>query len=73
LLDDGCPQLEDGVDYEAMGLNWHWGLVMPLAYYPGIMMTAITPVDFVQSHHQYYLPIFEYLKSKTMAVMLEGC
>jgi hypothetical protein len=36
LLDNGCPQLEEGIDYEAMGLNWHWGLVMPLAYYTGM-------------------------------------
>jgi len=22
LLDNGCPQLEEGIDYEAMGLKW---------------------------------------------------
>jgi len=33
LLDNGCPQLEEGIDYEAMGLKWYRGLVMPLGYY----------------------------------------
>jgi len=36
LLDNGCPQLEEGIDYEAMGLKWYRGLVMPLNYYPGM-------------------------------------
>jgi len=36
LLDNGCPELEEGIDYEAMGLKWYWGLVMPLSYYPGM-------------------------------------
>ena len=36
LLDNGCPQLEEEIDYEAMGLKWYRGLVMPLSYYPGM-------------------------------------
>jgi hypothetical protein len=36
LLDNGCPQLEEGINYEAMGLKWYRGLVMPLSYYPGM-------------------------------------
>ena len=36
LLDNGCPQLEEGIDYEAMGLKWYRGLVMPLGYYPSM-------------------------------------
>jgi hypothetical protein len=36
LLDNDCPQLEEGIDYEAMGLKWYRGLVMPLSYYPGM-------------------------------------
>jgi hypothetical protein len=36
LLDNGCPQLEEGIDYEAMGLKWYRGLVMPLSYYAGM-------------------------------------
>jgi len=36
LLDNGCPQLEDGIDYKAMGLKWYQGLVMPLGFYPGM-------------------------------------
>jgi hypothetical protein len=36
LLDNGCPQLEEGIKYEAVGLKWYPGLVMPLSYYPGM-------------------------------------
>ena len=36
LLDTGCPQLEEGINYDAMGLKWSQGLVMPLRYYPGM-------------------------------------
>jgi len=36
LLDNGCPQLEEGINYKAMGLKWYRGLVMPLTYYPGM-------------------------------------
>jgi hypothetical protein len=25
LLDNGCPQLEEGIDYKAMGLQWYRG------------------------------------------------
>jgi hypothetical protein len=31
FLDNGCPQLEDGIDYKATGLNWYPGLLMPLS------------------------------------------
>ena len=34
LLDDGCPQLQEGIDYKAMGLKQYCWLVMPLGYYP---------------------------------------
>jgi hypothetical protein len=36
LLDNGYPQLEDGINYEAMRLKWFKGLVMPLSYYSGM-------------------------------------
>ena len=36
LLDNDCPQLEEGIDYEVMGRKWYQGLVMPLGYYPGM-------------------------------------
>ena len=36
LLDNGCPLLEEGIDYEAMGLKSYQGLVMPFNYYPGM-------------------------------------
>jgi hypothetical protein len=36
LLHNGCPQLEEGINYEAMGLKWYRGLVMALRYYPGM-------------------------------------
>jgi len=36
FLDNGCPQLEEGINYEAMGLKWYRGLVMPLSYYMGM-------------------------------------
>jgi hypothetical protein len=36
LLDNDCPQLEEGNDYEAMGRKWYQGLVMPLCYYAGM-------------------------------------
>jgi len=36
LLVNNCPQLQDGIDYEAMGLKWYRGLVMPLSYYPAM-------------------------------------
>jgi len=36
LLDNGCPQLEEGINYEARGLKWYRGLVMPLSDYPGM-------------------------------------
>jgi hypothetical protein len=36
LLENDCPQLEEGMDYKAMGLNWYWGLVMSLSYDPGM-------------------------------------
>jgi len=36
LLDNDCPQLEEGIDYEAIGLKCYQGLVMPLNYYPGM-------------------------------------
>jgi hypothetical protein len=36
MLDNGCPQLEDGIAYQAMGLKSYLGLVMPLTYYPGM-------------------------------------
>jgi len=34
LLDNGCPQLEEGIDYEARGLKWYQGLVIPHVYNP---------------------------------------
>jgi len=36
LLDNGCPQLEEGINYEAVGQKWYRGLVMPLSYYMGM-------------------------------------
>jgi len=36
LLDNGCPQLGGGINYEAMGLKWYRVLVMPLSYYTGM-------------------------------------
>ena len=36
LLDNGCLQLEEGINYKAIGLKWYRGLVMPLSYYPGM-------------------------------------
>jgi hypothetical protein len=36
LLENGCPQLEEGIDYKAMGLNRYRGLVIPLKYYLGM-------------------------------------
>ena len=36
MLDNGCPQLEEGIDYKAMGLKLYRGLVMPPGYYPGM-------------------------------------
>jgi len=36
LLDDGSPWMEERVNYEAMGLNWYRGLVMPLSDYRGM-------------------------------------
>jgi len=36
LLDTGCLQLEEGIDYEAMSLKWYWWLVRPLSSYPGM-------------------------------------
>jgi len=34
LLDYGCPQLKEGIDYEAMGLKWYGRLVLLLTDYP---------------------------------------
>jgi len=34
LLDNGCPQLQEGINYEARGLKWYRGSLMPLSYYP---------------------------------------
>jgi len=36
LLDHGCPQLEEGIDYEALGLNWYRAFAMRLSYFPGM-------------------------------------
>jgi len=36
LLNYGCPELEDGINYEAMGVKWYRVLVIPLSYYPGM-------------------------------------
>jgi len=36
MLDNGCPKLEEGIDYEAMGLKWYRGWLIPLSYYPGL-------------------------------------
>jgi len=36
LLDNDCPQLAEGIDYEAMGLKWDRGLVMPRRDDPGM-------------------------------------
>ena len=36
MLDNGCPQLQEGIHYKAMGLEWYWGIVMTFSYYPGI-------------------------------------
>jgi len=30
LPENGYPQLQEGIDYEAMGLKWYRGLVIPL-------------------------------------------
>jgi len=36
LVDNGCHQLEEGIDYKATGLLSYQGLVMPLIYFPGM-------------------------------------
>jgi hypothetical protein len=36
LVHNDCPELEEGIDYEAMDLKWYRRLVMPLRYYPGM-------------------------------------
>jgi len=36
LLDNACPQLEEGINYEAGRLKWYQGLAMPLSYYPAM-------------------------------------
>jgi len=36
LLDNDYPQLEEGINYEAIGPKWYRGLVMPLRDYPGM-------------------------------------
>jgi hypothetical protein len=36
MLDNGCRQLEEGINSEDMGLKLYRGLVIPLSYYPGM-------------------------------------
>jgi hypothetical protein len=36
LLDISYPQLEEGIDCQAMGLKWYQRLVSPLRYYPAM-------------------------------------
>jgi len=36
LVDISCPQLDEAIDFHAMGLKCYRGLVMPLGYYPGM-------------------------------------
>jgi hypothetical protein len=36
LLDHGCPQLKEGIDFKAMGLTGYYMLVLPLGQYPGM-------------------------------------
>jgi hypothetical protein len=59
LFDKGCPQLEEGINYEAMGLKLYRGLVMPLSYYLG-MDDCNNANRFGPSHLQYRLPTIGY-------------
>ena len=36
LLDTYCSWLVEGIDYEAMGLKWRQGILIPLSYVPGL-------------------------------------
>jgi len=36
LLDNGWPQLEEGVNYKAMGLKWYREIVIPQGWYRGM-------------------------------------
>jgi len=36
LLGNRCPQLEEGINSEAMGLKWYQGLLLPHTCYPGM-------------------------------------
>jgi len=36
LFDNVWHQMEEVIDYEAMGLKWFRGFVMPISYYPGM-------------------------------------
>jgi hypothetical protein len=36
MLDDGCPQLEEGINYKDMGLKRYRGIVMAFGYSPGM-------------------------------------
>ena len=56
LLDIGCPQLEEGINYKFMGLKWYQGSLIQLGYYPGMndsdyanwlrtISTSVPPAD----------------------------
>ena len=60
LLYIGCPQLVEGIDYEAMGLKWYRGLVMPLTYYPrmddGNNPNRLTTISRSVPHAEHRIP-----------------
>jgi hypothetical protein len=36
VLHSSCPELEEGMNYEAMGLKWNPNLLMPHRDYPAL-------------------------------------
>jgi len=46
LVDIGCPQLDEAIDFHAMGLKFYRGLVIRWDITPA-WMTVTTPIDFV--------------------------
>jgi hypothetical protein len=36
LLDNGCPQLEEGINYKAISLKWYQRFLMPPDLYPAM-------------------------------------
>jgi len=72
LLHYGCPQLDEGISYEAMGLKWYCGLLMSHTHYPGIddcnnanRLRTISPLE-PPANHEIPIPPPSTDKSKML-------